>query len=973
MARVKRTLTSIKNLTEEEKNAVKDLLFTNEKFKKAAEEIRKIFSTHFCFDEEEIELYIENICEKTDEKLVATLQDIYEAFVKNDISGLNREERRDYARGVVDNTIEIFAKENNAVKDEFIDVLREAKALKIDPFKLAIKTNIQGANLAKFQTSLEALMLEKYYAPKGQPRELFSQEETKDILEKCASVAYNLNSQSIQEILNVLNDILYDKKTNSFVYEPREIIKSVPSILLAKPKDIEDAIDMLKLCNGYEMDSKLLMRIKASPSLLLVKSNNVTTVNKYLTEEIEKLITKKPYAERTKTEKNPHSFAVALSDKFTLDINHLTQIEKVNVENLSIISEVLEHYLGIDNTVTCMQNMSVISSDPSMLEFMLATLVKEERTSKLPLRDYFVRNPYPFLAKAQQEQRGTETPNDNEHSFERSKKKEITVKKLPDISLTDEEYAKLKNRLNKTSFGLTVKNLAKIKELEENRRKEEARLEDERRRQEEENLKALREMRRENKKAQKVKSGSKAKNTSKTLVVMPEQPQKQELTLEEKQELRRKSLKFPKVEEMSLDKAFNAYFLPLIDGFIKNGYYYKAPSLKNITTSFKAYLAYDKPMDDVYNTIRKLRDKIITLIYEKDTGKTSPTWLQNLNAVEFDNKTNLENILIGITDLIEVSDNQHDLLKKASSLLINSGNKRELRIFNPLVSTSYPAIIQSNELINNYDEYVQAVNKEAVAFYSIADVEKKFEEATKDLSQAEKENLKIRVANSTTENEEEQIKTVEKPIDKLEFLLQNNVVENIDVLLDDIIPKEQKALLKEIRNEINHIPDVTTYTGFALYIYILPLMKAIFDLLQKRGLVQVDTYKNLKNDIHSSKKKMTNLLGDFEVEVETKHLEFGKNSSLEDDTMIAAIIEDACVRAGVDKYLINKFGDVYNNLKAHTDKVAGNLTPVFQTKKSKELGYKSPSSLLFSNKEELEKFIDFYLQIVYSVSEEESV
>ena len=428
MARIKRTLTSIRNITIQEQEAIKELLASNAKFKSATEEIRKIFATHFCFDQDEIELFINNICEKSNEQLLATLQEVYEAFVKNDIEGYNREERRDYARGVVDNTIAVFTKENNNVKEEFIDVLREAKSLGVDPFKFAIKTNIQGASLEKFQTSLEALMLEKYYSKKGQPKELFTQAEAKEVIEQCASLAYNLNAQSVQEILNVLNELLYDKKTNTFVYDPLEIVKAAPSILLAKSKEIEDAIDMLKLCNSNESSNdinvQLLMRIKASPSLLLINSNIVSDVNISLAEEIEKLISKKTYAERSKSEKTPHNYAVAISDEFTLDINHLTQIEKVNVKNLSPISEILERYLGIDNAVTCMQNMSVISSDPSMLEFMLASLVIEEEGNKLPLRDYFVRNPYPFLAKAQQEQTRTESENENAITIERTKKKE---------------------------------------------------------------------------------------------------------------------------------------------------------------------------------------------------------------------------------------------------------------------------------------------------------------------------------------------------------------------------------------------------------------------------------------------------------------------------------------------------------------------------------------------------------------------
>ncbi len=970
MARVKRTLTAIKNMTEEERGAVKELIASDEKFKKATEEIKKIFASHFCFDEDEIELFISNICEGMDEQLVSTLQDVYEEFVKNDITGFDREERRELARGLVDNTLIVFAKENNALKEEFISVLREAKALKVDPFKLAIKTNIQSANLEKFQSSLEALMVEKYYGPKGEYRELFTEGETRAALERCASIAYDVNAETLQQIMNVLNDLMFDKQTNSFVYDPRSLIKDVPSLLLAKPKDIENAIEMLKLCNDYKMDKALLKRIKASPSLLLVHPNIISNVNKVLTEEIEKLVNKKPYAERTKAEKNPHSFAVELSDKFTLDINHLTQIEKMKPENFGNISAILEHYLGIDNAVTCMQNMNVLSSDPSMLEFMLATLVREETNSNLPLRDYFVLNPYPFLAKAQQEQNiGGNGGEEDGITIERTKKKEIVVKKLPEISLTDEEYLRLQNKVNKTNRGLTIKNLAKIKEIEEEKRKEAARQEKERAEEEKRNLEALRAARREEKKAKKEKKKGRSTTQAPIVASAPQKPEKTEPSLEEKQALRRSKLVFPQHQDVPVEKALEEYFLPIIDGFIKNGYYYKSPSLSSVTSSLKTYLAYKNPIEGIYEQITDLRDRMINILYDRK-AETSPTWLKDLFTVQPNNKTTIENLMENISLLMDVSDKKHDVLKLASSQLIKSGNSRELRVFNPIVSTSYPSVLQANELINNYDEYIQAVNKEAAAFYCVADIEAKFAEETKDLSEDARANLQIEGSKREGDTSET-TRPVVKTIDKLEYLIQNNLVEDVNYFLDDIIPEENKKLLEKVKEEISTLPEVTEFIGLELMIYISPILKKIFDLLQKRGILKVDTFKNIRRDSRTNKAKLLNPFEDIELDLPEGKLTFSNGELPQDDTMIVAISEDKCHDLGIDANLLHKFGDVYNALKAHTEKTVGNLDPVFKTKQAKEKGYDSAAKLLFADKKEFEEFVDLFLTCVYK-SEDES-
>lgn len=470
----------------------------NEELKKSVTKLQRIFRKHFFFSDQEIDFFICNICRESDIKVTSELERFFTEFVENENLntlhklennsstgkdlGFLKAKRHDMAKNMVNDTLELYFAESNLLSHEFSDVLREAKRLNIDPYRFAIKSNLKNATAERFENCLTALIKHKYTDKNTKEQQaLFSSDELKGIFDQCASIACRINKENIENLLNVLNDFFYDADIKAYVYDVREIIKNVPSILLTSPAKMETTIEMLELslsCENASCKTKkeLLDRIKASPSILTVDFEKVMDFEQNLSKNIEKLILAKPFTQRTKEEKNTTSYAEKIAETFAFDVNHLTQIGKMKTKDFEKTASVLQKFLGEDNAITCLQNMTILTTHPEFLEYYLAVMTKEEELSKVNLRQRFVESPYSALTKVEfGDMNGmfARLEKNTEHEFRREKK-EITVKNMPKVSISNIELEKLQKSINYKNKNLVQELLIKMKEAETERLKKEA-------------------------------------------------------------------------------------------------------------------------------------------------------------------------------------------------------------------------------------------------------------------------------------------------------------------------------------------------------------------------------------------------------------------------------------------------------------------------------------------------------------------
>ena len=630
-----------------EKEEIKKFIKSNPHIKERVDKIQKILKDKFYLSETEMENYILKICEDESEKDVFFFQDIFEEFEKNDVENFNAEERKKQAENIIFDVYDLYKSQTRKVGEDFVDCMREAKRIGIDPFRFAIKTNIEKANCDKFQETLNALTAKydaRYFKKKPSEKEeqLFSHDETKAILDQCMTLAMQLNSELVELVLITLNDLTYDKKNGIFYADVREFIRKAPSILLANPENMYATISNLQ--TYYKKMGKtqedLVQRVLQSPSVLCADSKDIDSTINLLAKNYQSLISQLP--EKVRRGKD----ARVMAEAFAYDVTNLSQIKSLKTESLGKMQDILVKYLGAENALTCFQNMEILNKAPAIVEYALAVISTSPNSKEL--REKFIKSPNTFL---EEKKDFTQSSSDNEGGEGTERKTFFANKEtLPEVNLSKEEIENLKSKVSKKD----------LKTLQEKIDAEKERLAALQREFEEEKRR-----RREEKKAKKKESKLKAKNDKPVQIIKMQNPSEQEdqpqLSYEEKMRKRLSYLWPPRKGNLRSGevphKDFENIYEPIFKVLDRCGFELDLPKYKDVKEIFKKYdsLAIDSmvatQLSILYGSIFK------GLLSE---GVKTPI-IGLLSSTE-DNE--IRKMFTSVSDIADIKENAHKYLIK---------------------------------------------------------------------------------------------------------------------------------------------------------------------------------------------------------------------------------------------------------------------------------------------------------------------
>lgn len=507
MPKIKRTLTNTEIYSEVDRKVIDEFINSDSEVFGKVEKLKSIFAKHCKFSEEEIKFFIYNICQALDKKAVADFEYLFNQFAENDVKDFNEEKRRAYARGIVDDAIALYLSDSEKISDDFDEVLRIAKGYNIDPFKLAIKSNMRALTVEKFYDSINALTKEKY-------KDYFTHEEStlvekddvKTLIDKCALLASNASKENVKQILSLFNMFFYDKEEGAYVYNVKEIIKSAPSILLADPENVLQVMTTLEMMD-MSIDARR-KRIKLSPTILTVKMDKIDLIYKGVKEEIDYILSRKNPDTLT-DEQKLKSYSANLASNLAYNINNFSELNSVIVENLHETAEVLCKYLGEDNALNCIQNKVVLNANPKYLELLFATISREHGENADEFFSLFINSPYGYIK--QQSPKYNFKVEEPQEGIERTEKQPIVISDFPEIFVSDTEFQAIELNAKRLGFKVTQKFLDDMrKQAEANKREQEEalarKLEEEKqlRRQQEEEARARNLAKKEARKAERL-------------------------------------------------------------------------------------------------------------------------------------------------------------------------------------------------------------------------------------------------------------------------------------------------------------------------------------------------------------------------------------------------------------------------------------------------------------------------------------
>lgn len=385
----------MKHLTDEEFDAI---INKNEMVKYAVSELEQIFKKNFCLTEQEMKQSIIDIVSNFDEELVLKLTDVFQNFVDNDIPEYDIKERNAFAKRTIKYCIELYYKDSNAIIDNFLDVLKDAKAFKIDPFKLAIKGNLSKASSKTFNKSLTALVESDYVdLLSGKTYRLFELDEVKNIFEQCASIATGLNEKRVQSVLNLLSDFVYDDEVDGYVVSPKSLIQKSYRLLQGNPQVLDERIQFIidSFVPGRMSKRELILRIAESPSILLCSSEKIIEYEDVLAKNIYEIMNSKGFTGNNLSSAERMKLAKSYADKYCYNLDNFNTINSINKSgfaNIEKIRDILVENLGANNALKCINKPEILECDPSLLDCFLARIALEEQNSKINLRAFFVEN-----------------------------------------------------------------------------------------------------------------------------------------------------------------------------------------------------------------------------------------------------------------------------------------------------------------------------------------------------------------------------------------------------------------------------------------------------------------------------------------------------------------------------------------------------------------------------------------------------
>lgn len=353
--------------------------------------------TRLSFSDSDISLVVDKICSQGKVKVFYEIVDMLnELYFKDKIFEPNH---KNAVKRIILDTIDLYEEDAKNISKEIKNVLILAKKRGISSYKIAIKTNIRISTVEKFEQTLEALTKEKYNLTSTEKTELFSEEESKIILEQCASIACRVNAENLSNIIDLLRSLSFDKETKSYVFSVKDLLKQVPSLMGVSAERIETSItflDMICDVQGKNSKNDLLLNIKENPSILLINADKIDNIGT-ICEKVLFSFSKKIDKSLTQT-RFMNSFNHQKLQKFIYNFDNLNSLNRTDEKTLILKAEMLEKFLGTKNAINCFFNNHILLSDVLSLKFVLSYLAKIDNKNKNNnMKKAFVENPSKFL------------------------------------------------------------------------------------------------------------------------------------------------------------------------------------------------------------------------------------------------------------------------------------------------------------------------------------------------------------------------------------------------------------------------------------------------------------------------------------------------------------------------------------------------------------------------------------------------
>lgn len=426
------------NLHEKTKN----LIDSNKEFEDKIASFSTIL-TYYSFSEKDVANVIDRICQNGKIKLADQLIELLkENYLDGEIFSANKDRVKSLKRILLE-TIELYEEDSKNVSSQIKEVLALAKQLNLSPYRIALKTNIRMATVDNFQNTLEALTKEKYNLNKNEESALFSQEEYKQIMQQCASIACRVSADNLKEIIDLLKKLSYDKGLDCYHFDVKSLLKETPSLLAVSVDKMANTIALLEIvCDENKIaKAELLDKISKNPSILMISSEKFNE-NLDICQKIYFNLSKKMDKNLVlgKFLKSPNNRKL---EKSFYNLDNLEAITNSKSETLLLKAELLEKFVGAQNAMNCLLDKAILSSDLTKLGFVLAYIANADNKNKNNhLKTTFVANPSKFLnvlslQKALNEN-DDETNNSSGKNREYHKKEENVVdKNFPLISSSE--------------------------------------------------------------------------------------------------------------------------------------------------------------------------------------------------------------------------------------------------------------------------------------------------------------------------------------------------------------------------------------------------------------------------------------------------------------------------------------------------------------------------------------------------------
>ncbi len=366
-----------------------------ERLYKSKEQLTGIFKNKFHFSEEQIVEYVNRIITQSKEDLVYQLTDAESDFFTrlSNITGEAQGKAIMLAKTAVEKTLKIYLEYERKIREDALFVLQELKEMGADPFKFLKAELFNEADTEKFEETLNVLSSYTFDVM-GNQMVLFDEKEVISLFESCNTLLFKTERQNTQSILDTLSLLMFDEKTNSYIANPVDIIRQVPTLLTLSAETIDSNLDFLEkrfVKQGGMQQLDLARAIAKTPSILTCSPNNIILFEKEYMKVVESVIKEDKKGKIT----NPRQIRDAVSALFD-DITKINTIAKITAEdvaNLSSLKKVLLKHFKPEIAVKCLLDLNFVKCDYKVLDYLICRLGQEQKKTGKPYLKYLVEHP----------------------------------------------------------------------------------------------------------------------------------------------------------------------------------------------------------------------------------------------------------------------------------------------------------------------------------------------------------------------------------------------------------------------------------------------------------------------------------------------------------------------------------------------------------------------------------------------------